>query len=191
MRRAFTYILIRFIQLMRVLVYRYMLSDNSATLFCVRLNQPAQFVGRGRISLTKVTVGVWPSPGFLNSYAYFEARGVGSRIEVGAGTFFNNAAVIIADRSTISIGNNCLIGVGFFAVDSDFHGLELENRSNGNYECSSVIIGDDVFIGNDVKVLKGVKIGNGAVIGSGSIVLSDVPDRAIFAGIPARLIRYI
>ncbi len=53
-----------------------------------------------------------------------------------------------------------------------------------------VIIGNDVWIGNDVTILPGVVVGNGAIIGAGSVVTKDVPPYAVYAGNPARLIRY-
>lgn len=188
-RRAFVYVLLLVFQRVRVLIYRCIFSDNNAILRCVKLNQPAQFVGRGRIEFDGVGIGVWPSPGYLSGYAYFEARKSGASIGIGQGTFLNNGAVIIADRGRVSIGQRCLIGQGFYAVDSDFHGLDIDSRTNGNYECADVSIGNDVFIGNDVRVLKGVNIGNGAVIGSGSLVLNDVPEMTIYAGVPAKFIR--
>jgi len=51
-------------------------------------------------------------------------------------------------------------------------------------------IGHDVWIGVNSVILAGVKIGNGAVIGAGSIVSKDVEAYAIYAGNPAKLIRY-
>jgi carbonic anhydrase/acetyltransferase-like protein (isoleucine patch superfamily) len=38
--------------------------------------------------------------------------------------------------------------------------------------------------------MPGTRIGNGAVIGAQSVVTKSVPDFAIFAGVPAKLIRY-
>lgn len=52
------------------------------------------------------------------------------------------------------------------------------------------IIGNDVWIGNNVTLMEGVSIGDGAIIASGSIVTKDVPSYAIYAGVPARLIKY-
>lgn len=51
-------------------------------------------------------------------------------------------------------------------------------------------IGNDVWIGSNSIIMGGVKIGNGAIIGSGAVVTKDVPDYAIVAGVPAKIIRY-
>lgn len=39
-------------------------------------------------------------------------------------------------------------------------------------------------------VLPGVKIGKGAIIGAGSILTKDVPEYAIVAGVPGKVIRW-
>ena len=52
------------------------------------------------------------------------------------------------------------------------------------------IIGNDVWIGQNAIIMSGVKIGNGAIIGAGAVVTKDVPDYAIYGGVPAKLIRY-
>lgn len=51
-------------------------------------------------------------------------------------------------------------------------------------------IGNDVWIGTNASILSGVTIGNGVVIGAGSVVTKDVPNYAIVAGSPARIIKY-
>ena len=38
--------------------------------------------------------------------------------------------------------------------------------------------------------MPGITIGNGAIIGAGAIVTKDVPDYAIVAGVPAKIIKY-
>lgn len=52
------------------------------------------------------------------------------------------------------------------------------------------VVGNDVWIGTDATILPGVQIGHGAVIGAKSVVGTNVPDYAIVAGNPARVIRY-
>lgn len=61
------------------------------------------------------------------------------------------------------------------------HSRELPKRT---------IIKNDVWIGDGVIVKQGVTIGNGAVIGFGSRVTKDVPDFAIVAGNPSKIIRF-
>lgn len=48
---------------------------------------------------------------------------------------------------------------------------------------------NDVWIGRSALIAQGVRIGNGAVVGMGSVVTKDVPDYAIVAGSPARIVR--
>jgi acetyltransferase-like isoleucine patch superfamily enzyme len=43
-------------------------------------------------------------------------------------------------------------------------------------------------IGSNATILAGVTIGEGALVGAGSVVTHDVPDYAIAAGVPARVI---
>jgi acetyltransferase-like isoleucine patch superfamily enzyme len=51
-------------------------------------------------------------------------------------------------------------------------------------------ISDDVWIGANAVLLPGCgRIGRGAVIGAGAVVTRDVPDYAVAAGNPARIIR--
>lgn len=54
----------------------------------------------------------------------------------------------------------------------------------------SLIIGSDVWIGYGAKIIEGITIGHGAVIGAGSIVTKDVEPYAIYAGNPAKFIRF-
>jgi acetyltransferase-like isoleucine patch superfamily enzyme len=57
-------------------------------------------------------------------------------------------------------------------------------------ELTRTRIGNDVWLGAGVCVRSGVVIGDGAVIGAGAVVTSDVPPYAIYAGVPARLVRH-
>ena len=52
-----------------------------------------------------------------------------------------------------------------------------------------VIIGDDVMIGANAVVLEGVSVGARAVIAAGAVVTQDVPENAVVAGVPARIVK--
>jgi len=168
-------------------LYLKLFSDNHAK-GSAKIIQPTQFVGRGDIYIGRSQIGVWPSPSLISESSYFEARACTAKISIGNETIINNGAILIADRSEIKIGDRCLIGPKFFVIDSDFHGLDIKSRNNGNYECHPVCIGNDVFVGYDVKIMKGVVIGNGAVIASGSVVTKNVMPNTIVAGSPAKRI---
>lgn len=44
-------------------------------------------------------------------------------------------------------------------------------------------------IGTNAVIMPGVTIGQGAIVGSGAVVTQDVPDGAVVAGVPARVLR--
>lgn len=52
-----------------------------------------------------------------------------------------------------------------------------------------VHIEDDVWIGAGATILRGVRIGRAAIVGAGAVVTRDVPDGAVVAGNPARIVR--
>ena len=72
---------------------------------------------------------------------------------------------------------------------------ELISASRESYDArfsddvSRIDIGNDVWIGEGAFIRRGVTIGNGAVIGARSVVVKDVPDYAIVAGQPAKVLR--
>jgi len=60
--------------------------------------------------------------------------------------------------------------------------------NQGHTSCG-LVVGDDVWIGESSFILPQVKrIGNGAIIGARAVVTTDVPDFAIIAGNPAKIV---
>lgn len=51
-------------------------------------------------------------------------------------------------------------------------------------------IGNDVWLGQNVIITNYANIGNGVIAGAGAIITKDVPDYAVVAGVPARIIKY-
>lgn len=51
-------------------------------------------------------------------------------------------------------------------------------------------IGNDVWLGQNVIITNGADIGNGVIAAAGAVITKDVPDYAVVAGVPARIIKY-
>jgi maltose O-acetyltransferase len=121
---------------------------------------------------------------------------VHQNVHFGAGT-----ALRIGDNSALA--PNCLIAsdttIGRdvmmapeVTILSSTHGtarLDVPMRLQPQPPKRPVVIGDDVWLGTRIIILPGVRVGNHSIIGAGSVVTKDVPEYAIVAGNPARVIR--
>lgn len=154
-------------------------------------NQPVLCVGIGEVKISEsVILGVVQSPHFYSNYIYIEARNESSYIEIGEGCVISNSARIISDGCRIVLGPNCLFGTNLEILDSNFHGLQKDQRRGlVAVEKSDVTIGENVFVGNNVTILKGASIGKNSVIANGSIVTGAIPENVVAGGSPCRMIR--
>lgn len=78
----------------------------------------------------------------------------------------------------IHIGKNAKIGSDFTVNQ----GVVLDAVKN-------IVIGNHVTLCPGVKVVKDVVIGNNVVVGTMSVVTHNIPDNAVAAGSPARVLR--
>ena len=96
----------------------------------------------------------------------------------------------LAPNICIALGNHNISNVTTHPIlyDNYYHFVS-ENKPKIDDNIKT-IIGNDVWIGANSNIRRGIKIGNGAVIAMNSVVTKDVPDYAIVAGIPAKVIKY-
>lgn len=90
----------------------------------------------------------------------------------------------------VSIANNVSIGPGEHSVRSISTSSLFYDSPYAELTAEACSIGSDAWIGVDSIVRRGVSIGIGAVVGANSFVNSDVPNFAIVAGSPARIVGY-
>jgi len=108
-------------------------------------------------------------------------------ITIGDNFYMNTGCHILGE---IIIGNDVLIGPKTVIWGRD-HGIRRGELIRKQPRIKRPIkIGNDVWIGANVTVLKGVCIADGAVIGAGSVVTRNIPEYAVVAGNPAKVINY-
>ena len=109
-----------------------------------------------------------------------------SGAKIGKNTMISLGAKIDVRRGDITIGDNCLITHGCYILSHDgaAHVINPEDEGTGYVE-----IGNNVFIGVNTVVMRNVKIGDHAVIGAGSVVNKDIPEGAVAAGNPIKIIK--
>lgn len=147
----------------------------------------------------------------VDDLVLLDAKGSTNRgIDVGHGVFLGRGTILSCKDGDITLGDHTNIGFnseifsgssvtvgrhGLFAAytylvggghefeRADVPVLEQERRSRG------IELGDNVWLGTGAKVLDGVRVGRDVVVGANAVVNTDLPDGAVAAGVPARVLR--
>lgn len=157
------------------------------------LHQPLHAVGHGRLTFTgRVTLGSDLKPD-QTCRTYIEARGRQAFVCIGHNTLIGNGCAVIAQEASVLIGSHVRIGREVHIFDTRHTlNLSLPRRPGAlAVQHQPVVVEDDVVIGAHARICGGVTIRRGARIESHSVVTSDVPEHAVFAGEPARLVSYV
>lgn len=112
-------------------------------------------------------------------------------IRIGNNTYINSGYLIASKNSKITIGDNCLISYAVHIRTSSHHFMDKTQHINkqGIIE-KDITIGNDVWIGFGAQIMPGVNIADGCVIGAGAVLTKDTEPYGVYAGIPAKLIKY-
>jgi acetyltransferase-like isoleucine patch superfamily enzyme len=110
-------------------------------------------------------------------------------VSIGAKTVLGQECTISAYQR-ISIGRECVIADRVMLIDFDHVVVDVERpvREQGIYK-RDVRVGNNVWVGYGACILRGVTVGDNAIVGASAVVTRDVPDNAVVAGSPARIVR--
>ena len=116
--------------------------------------------------------------------------GPGASLTIGDRVGLSNSTIVC--MKSVAIDDDVFLGGGSRIYDTDFHSVRADERGrpgNPGTRTRPILIRARAFVGGHSTILKGVTVGEEAVVGAGSVVRSDVPDRQIWAGNPARHVR--
>ncbi|MDN3688886.1 acyltransferase [Cyclobacterium jeungdonense] len=136
---------------------------------------------------------------FVNAYgcSIDDGSKVGSFVEIQKGVSIGKNCKISSHSficEGVHIANNVFIGHNVTFINDKFpratnrDGLQ---QTEEDWDCIETQVEEGASIGSSVTILCGVRIGKSAIIGAGSVVTKDVPENAVVAGNPARILKYI
>ena len=147
----------------------------------------------------------------VDDLVVLDAKGTSNRgIDVGRGGFLGRGTILSCKNGDITLGDHANLGfhceifsgssvtVGAHALFAAQvylvgGGHEFEGRDAAVIDqprtSHGIVLGDNVWLGTGAKVLDGVRIGSDSVIGANAVVTKDLPQGAIAAGVPARVLR--
>lgn len=129
---------------------------------------------------------------------------IGSGVFIGRGTILSckNGDIIIEDdanigfnteifsASRVRVGRKVLMAAYTYLVGGDhlFDRVDVPVLDQGR-TAKGIDIGDHVWLGAHVVVTDGATIGRDAIVGAGAVVVGAIPEFAVAAGVPSRVLR--
>jgi UDP-2-acetamido-3-amino-2,3-dideoxy-glucuronate N-acetyltransferase len=107
---------------------------------------------------------------------------IGARCKISSHTFVCEGVVI---------DDEVFIGHGVMFINDRYPqaaNVDGSLQTEADWAVEPTRVKKRASIGSNATVLCGVSIGEGALVGAGAVVTRDVPDFAIVAGVPARVV---
>ena len=121
---------------------------------------------------------------------------IGAFVEIQKGAKVGNRCKISSHSficEGVTLEDEVFVGHGVTFINDRFPRAANGDGSiqtEADWTCVPTIVKKGASLGSGVTILCGVVIGERATIGAGSVVTKDVPDGAVVAGNPARVLRY-
>ncbi|MGK5640683.1 acyltransferase [Streptomyces sp. URMC 126] len=110
-------------------------------------------------------------------------------LRLGNGVVLGRGSHVIASRE-VTIGDDVFCGP-YVYVTSDNHSYEDPGQPIGRQwpRSAPVVIGSGSWLGAGAVILPGARLGRNVVVAAGAVVRGEVPDHAVVAGVPAKVVR--
>lgn len=136
---------------------------------------------------------------FVNAYGCTIDDGtkIGTFVEIQKGASIGKNCKISSHSFVcegVHIGDGVFIGHHVCFINDMYPravNVDGSMQTEADWKVIETNVEDMASIGSGSTILGGIKIGTQAIIGAGSVVTKDVPPKAIVAGNPAKVIRYI
>lgn len=124
--------------------------------------------------------------GVLTSVISKKATIASIDVRIGSGSNIMPTALI---SPSVEIGEGSLIYFQTIITHDCVVGKYAEISPSATL-LGRVSIGDFTQVGGGATILSDIKVGNNVIIGAGAVVTKDIPDNAVVAGVPAKVIRF-
>ncbi|MCM2417639.1 acyltransferase [Streptomyces sp. RKAG293] len=110
-------------------------------------------------------------------------------LRLGNGVVLGRGSHVVASAPVV-FGDNIFAGP-YVYVTSDNHSYDDPHEPVGKQwpRSAPVEIGSGSWLGTGAVILPGARLGRNVVVAAGAVVRGDVPDHAVVAGAPARIVR--
>ena len=107
---------------------------------------------------------------------------IGRNCKISSHSFICEGVTI---EDEVFIGHGVMFTNDLFPRATNFDG---SRQGAGDWEFVATLIKRGASIGSNATIVAGAVIGYGALVAAGAVVTRDVPDHALVAGVPARVV---